>query len=101
MQTPQRSAPFPYTTLFRSRLPASSRDRQTGLLPRLQPATEIEDALAPGLLELLRRARRPGPVRAAKQHQIGRASCRERVEISVVDGALKKKAEQQSRDIRV
>src|SRR5256885_13504807 len=88
IRRPPRSTLFPYTTLFRSH-PAhdvlarigrghAGRPLRSGG-PREVPASQGDGH---------RTAR---PHRVGTDGEIGRASCRERVEISVVAGSLKKK----------
>src|SRR5437773_12187157 len=80
IRRPPRSTLFPYTTLFRS---------QQKVLPRLGKNSAQQRRLS------LRAASHPATDAAAladaRHTQIGRASCRERVEISVVAVSLKKK----------
>src|SRR5689334_24918011 len=96
IRRPPRSTLFPYTTLFRSNNPDASfptdvtRD-DAGL--RL-PGRDHAGAIGPDEPRLLafhegERAQHVDDWNAFRDadRQIGRASCRERVEMSVVDGA--------------
>src|SRR2546429_8097452 len=95
IRRPPRSTLFPYTTLFRShqrsatsggvgkaQVPRAPRERVGG-----QRAKRWGTWRARGQ-RVLSRDRAP---ESAGPNQIGRASCRERVEISVVAVSLKKK----------
>src|SRR2546427_13205813 len=94
IRRPPRSTLFPYTTLFRSR--QRERVAKPLCLGRAGPA-RAGRRLRPTAAALPLGRGRPahgshGRQRpAAKQQQIGRASCRGRGYISVVAGSLKKK----------
>src|SRR5690348_18337992 len=77
---PPRSTLFPYTTLFRS-----NPETSVGLLAPASPLLPLEERARHDTLEIGRHFG-PGPIRDADADsvQIGRASCRERVEISRV-----------------
>src|SRR2546427_11679309 len=86
IRRPPRSTLFPYTTLFRSAVPGAHRLARgaTGLAVagrRYRPAwVHCQSAHTVGVR-----------AHGGAQHEIGRASCRERGEISGVAGSLKKK----------
>src|SRR3989449_11643989 len=85
IRRPPRSTLFPYTTLFRS--PGddvAGEDDQALLSQPLHPVGVHGEGLVPVPLSLGGRRRR-------RLGEIGRASCRERVSISVVAVSLKKK----------
>src|SRR2546422_10944396 len=90
IRRPPRSTLFPYTTLFRSRLPflngglfePTALERREG--PIRWSNADWRDAFD-GLFERFHFSAREA------DDEIGRASCRERGEISVVAGSLKKK----------
>src|SRR2546429_9574775 len=88
IRRPPRSTLFPYTTLFRSDSPnhpnpSLRRVRTEGLIRRLSAMLGVN---APGTKPAVYAL---NPL----DHKIGRASCRERGEISVVAVSLKKKRE--------
>src|SRR5258706_13477628 len=78
IRRPPRSTLFPYTTVFRS--PEA----------RVTEATAVEQAASEKKGLPVEVEERLTEVAGARL-EIGRASCRERVEISVVDVSLKKK----------
>src|ERR1039458_10812121 len=96
IRRPPRSTLFPYTPLFRSRDAAVRHVLGTGSGTRNHPAAGL--AGASGRLETVLRfsaveeppGRRGVDCRPTRR-EIGRASCRERGEISVVAVSLKKK----------
>src|SRR5438034_9784908 len=76
------------------------RERGMGNGEWLKPVIEVIERAHPGVVELAGSAEKPGfAVRLAERRfpkrleQIGRASCRERVEISVGGGSLEKRSE--------
>src|SRR3712207_9318491 len=100
IRRPPRSTLFPYTTLFRSvqDREVASKTIEKGLLIVHTGPGKGKSTAAFGLaLRALGRGWKIGVVQFIKgawqtgERQIGRASCRERVEISVVAVLLKKK----------
>src|SRR5256885_16007051 len=90
IRRPPRSTLFPYTTLFRSiggDVVQEHRAQRGEHLARAPTGGDPEYLGSPGL--------RTGVP------EIGRASCRERVEISVVAGSLKKKKRKYIRGSRI
>src|SRR5258706_15844499 len=100
IRRPPRSPLFPYTTLFRSLLvpravPPLKLASADQILPRLAvtaPPSAREEAPSPTAWAIFG-PQTPTSAAAlpAAPAKIGRASCRERVEISVVAVSLKKK----------
>src|SRR5690242_21870331 len=89
IRRPPRSTLFPYTTLFRSPQRGARLGRVARARERGGDGVDVETTR--------RRARRLGlrgsepPPACPHGQQIGRASCRERVQISGVDGAREKR----------
>src|SRR5437870_13232368 len=86
---------FPYTTLFRSKIAEDGTLRDVGA-PQITPhdAPEVVPELHGNRLVEMQLTAQPGDRRgvgAFAHHQIGRASCRERVEISVGGGRVKRR----------
>src|SRR2546426_198907 len=79
IRRPPRSTLFPYTTLFRSLAVPAAPANKLQLVPG-------ENVPVPSLAKLTEPVGVEGDA-----EEIGRASCRERAEISVVDVGLKKK----------
>src|SRR2546422_10796745 len=89
IRRPPRSTLFPYTTLFRSCcscLWGATGDAPQGSSPRAKGfvCDELPQARDSQVIKIMDRI-------ICESLEIGRASCRERVEISVVAGSLKKK----------
>src|SRR2546426_413687 len=78
IRRPPRSTLFPYTTLFRSLAVPAAPANKLQLVPG-------ENVPVPSLAKLTE------PVGVEGDAEIGRASCREREQISVVAVSLKKK----------
>src|SRR5437868_15477494 len=78
IRRPPRSTLFPYTTLFRSEPAGLVRERDALAVERVHEAGRVAG----------HDERRADP---GRHRQIGRASCRERVSISVGTVSLKKK----------
>src|SRR5437867_11747339 len=96
IRRPPRSPPFPYTTLFRSlRSWFACGDLDQRITENgLQDLSEIDSQanqfqIDPGGRSRLFAGR--GHRTRTMSAEIGRASCRERVEIAVVAGSLKRK----------
>src|SRR5256885_13932259 len=101
IRRPPRSTLFPYTTLSRSKAAARAVEEIGGVVdldiapPRPEPATRaVRTFLFSDIVDSTRLAEAMGDdtwEQLLRWHdQIGRASCRERVEISVVAVSLKK-----------
>src|SRR4051812_46734868 len=83
-----------FEALLRAELERAQIER-TEALPPARPLNELDRALPSGPLQDLAAVHR---VVAQLKRKIGRASCRERGEISVVGGGLKKKEEREGND---
>src|SRR5438093_11729197 len=95
LRRPQTSTLFPYTTLFRSKGSESLHDQHIGWksLERVLPGgVWFSDSIASRRgTRTRRRPRRHVSHVCRRRRQIGRASCRERVEVAVVAVGLKEK----------
>src|SRR5687768_18509737 len=94
MRHPRRSTPFPYTTLFRSEGGGTFSASPLPALAQIAPIRAIltHDVEGDGHRDLIVAGNlydaEPNTPRADAGNEIGRASCRERVEISVVAALL-------------